>query len=224
MFENEHLTRQLDIIPVEVLDEPITIIGAGAIGSFVALTLAKMGFADITVFDDDKIEVENMNCQFYRFSDIGKYKADALFELIKDFTGVEITHHVERYEEGSFDGIVVSAVDNMEVRKNIWENHKHFALGTKMVIDPRMGSEFTLCYAMSPTSEKDVGSYEKTLYSDENAMQERCTAKSTMYTALHLSAHVCKVIKDLLTEHPYTRVLEWNIGKNAQVCWPSEKS
>ena len=64
-FPNAHLTRQLDVIPVEILDEPINIIGAGAVGSFTALTLAKMGFAQIAVWDDDVVSEENLNAQFF---------------------------------------------------------------------------------------------------------------------------------------------------------------
>jgi molybdopterin/thiamine biosynthesis adenylyltransferase len=219
MFENEHLTRQMDLIPVRVLGEPITIIGAGAVGSFTALTLAKMGFKDLTVFDFDKIEVENMNCQFYRFEDIGKPKALALQNLVKDFTGVEINAHNERYESGQFKGIIISAVDSMKVRKMIWDNHKETAVATKLIIDPRMGAEFALAYAMNPMSEKDINSYEKTLYSDEDAEHERCTAKATMYTALGLASHVCKIVKDYLcNDKRYARVMEWNIAENAQKC------
>lgn len=218
--ENQHLTRQWDIIPVAVLGEPITIIGAGAIGGATALTLAKMGFKDITVIDFDKIELENINCQFYRFDDIGKHKVEALKEIVQAFTGVEITVRADYYEIGMFNGIVISAVDSMAVRKLIWENHKEFSIGTKLIIDPRMGAEDAMCYAMNPMSDKDIDSYEKTLYSDEDAVQERCTAKATMYTALALSAHVAKVVKDFLcNEQRYSRNMQWSIGQNTQKCW-----
>jgi molybdopterin/thiamine biosynthesis adenylyltransferase len=219
-MNNEHLTRQFDLIPTEVLGEPITIIGAGAIGSFTTLSLAKMGFCDITVYDFDKIEIENMNCQFYRFSDVGKFKVEALKDLVKEFTGVEITAKNEKYESGMFRGIVISAVDKMSVRKLIWDNHKEVALATKLFIDPRMGAEHVLCYAISPMSPKDVKSYEKTLYTDEQAAHERCTAKSTMYTALAISSHVCKIVKDYLcNEKKYVRVCEWSIKENIQKCY-----
>lgn len=211
-----HLTRQLDIVPLGILGEPITIIGAGAIGSFTALTLAKMGFCDITVYDFDSIEVENMNCQFFRHSDIGKKKVDALRELVHDFTGIEIEAHAEKYEGGMFKGIVISAVDSMAVRKLVWDEHKEFAMGTKLIIDPRMGAEDVLCYAMTPTKLKDITTYEKTLYSDDEAVQERCTAKATMYTATMLSGFVAKIVKDFLHDDcQYARVTQWNIGKNA---------
>lgn len=214
-FENAHLTRQMDLIPVDVLDEPITIIGAGAIGSFTTLSLAKMGFSNITVYDHDKIEVENMNCQFYRNSDIGSHKVMALQSLVKDFTGVEIKARNELYNQGTFRGIVISAVDSMKVRRLIWEQHKEVAIQTKLVIDPRMGAESALIYAMSPMNVKDIESYEKCLYSDDNAVQERCTAKATMYTALMLSGQVCKIVKDYLTKsNPYARSTQWNIAQN----------
>jgi len=219
----KYLTRQLEIIPVKVLNEKITIIGAGAIGSFTALTLAKMGFENITVYDDDTIEDENINSQFFRLSDVGRRKVEALRDLIEDFTGVNISYFPSRYEGGKIKGIVISAVDSMEARRLIWEEHKDFSIGTRLVIDPRMGAEQALCYAMNPLSNKDIASYEKTLYSDEDAVQERCTAKSTVYCALSLSAHVVKVVKDFLcNDEKYTRVMEWSVKDNFQKCHANE--
>ena len=222
-LENQHLTRQLDLIPIEVLGQPITIIGAGAIGSFTALQLAKMGFVDITVFDDDTIEVENMNCQFYRFKDIGKKKVLALKELIKDFTDVTIEAVSARYESGFFPGIVISAVDSMAVRKLIWDNHKSQSLNTKYIIDPRMGAENAMMYIMSPMREDDIASYEKSLYTDENAVQERCTAKATIYTANLLSGMVSKAVKDIVTNNAYPRTLIWSIAANDFQAWNNKR-
>lgn len=209
-----HLTRQIDLIPLAVLGERITIIGAGAVGSWTALALAKMGFANITVFDGDKIEVENMNCQFYPTTDIGVNKAVALATLVQVFTGTRIEFHARHYEGGGFPGIVISAVDNMAVRKMIWEEQKK-AFGCRAVIDPRMGAEQALLYVMKPTDTADIASYEKSLYSDANAVQEKCTAKATIYTANMLAGLVCKAVKDLVTRPDYLRHAQWNIAENA---------
>ena len=223
-LKNVALTRQLDIIPIEVLGEKITIIGAGAIGSFVALSLAKMGFGDITIFDDDKIEEENMNCQFYRFKDIGKQKVYALQELVVDFTKTLLEAKNERYQHGIFPGIVISAVDSMEVRKQIWMNHKMKSPGTRAIIDPRMGAETALLYVMNPMDKADIESYEKTLYTDEAAIQERCTAKSTIYTACMLSGLVAKAVKDLVvTPEKYLRIAQWSIKDDQFVAYKKEK-
>lgn len=219
-----HLTRQRDIIPLEVLGQQINIIGAGAIGSCTALALAKMGFGNLNVFDDDKIEVENMNCQFYRHADIGKMKVVALGELIKDFTGEIIEIHPAKYDgKRPLPGIVISAVDSMKARRMIWDAHKERAVSTRLLIDPRMGAESALTYAMRPMSPEDIVSYEKTLYTDEQAAFERCTAKATMYTAFMLSGHVAKIVKDFVTGVPYSRVTTWSIKGNDFQAWPSTK-
>lgn len=205
------LLRQLDVLPIHNLGEKITIIGAGSVGSFTALALAKMGFSNITVYDDDKIETENMNCQFYPLRSIGQLKVDALHELVKDFADIEIEKKAERYADGTFPGIVISAVDNMAVRKKIWDEHKANGAVTRAVLDPRMGAEAALLYTMNPTCEKDIESYEKTLYTDDDAVVARCTEKSTMYCVLLLSGLVSTTVKALVTNNKYPRVSQWDM-------------
>ena len=220
----DHLMRQLDIIPIEKLNEPITVIGAGAIGSFVVLSLAKMGFEDITVYDFDKVSVENMNCQWFRFEDIGKSKVMALGQLIKAFTKTEINARDEKFlstpdQIKSLGKIVITAVDSMAVRKELWacckDNGKVF-----WYIDPRMAAEYALCFVMDPNNTQDIGSYEKTLYTDEKAVEERCTAKATMYTATMIAGYVAKMVKDIVTKNTeYARVTHWDIGQNNLQNW-----
>lgn len=214
MSPNQHLTRQLDLIPVEILDTPINIIGAGAIGSFTALALAKMGFNNITAIDFDHIDVENMNCQFYRFKDIGKAKVDALKELIEDFTGIEINAINDTWNGAILEGITICAVDNMKVRKQIFDAHNRKAFRTQAIIDPRMGAETAMMFAYSPVQPKELEEYSSSLYSDEDAVQERCTAKSTMYTACMLSGLVAKTVKNILCKEESSKNLVWDINKD----------
>lgn len=216
-MRNEHLTRQSDLIPEAVLGEQITIIGAGAIGSWTTLALAKMGFANLTVYDQDLVSIENMSCQMYPRGAIGQAKTGALGDLIFTFTGVRIHEYPISYEKGRFPGIVISAVDSMEVRRLIWEQHKHKSFGTRAIIDPRMGAEQALLYVMNPMDERDIASYEKSLYGDSDAVQETCTAKATIYTANMLSGLVCKAVKDLVTRPDYIRTAQWNIAENALI-------
>lgn len=219
MSTHEHLTRQLDIIPLEVLGEPITIIGAGAVGSWTTLALAKMGFCNLAVYDFDHVSTENMNSQMYRLEDVSTPKVGALGALVTSFTGVTITTRFEAYERGVFPGIVISAVDSMAVRRRIWENHAMKSPGTRAVIDPRMGAESALLYVRKPMNERDCYEYPKTLYSDDSAVQERCTAKATIYTANLLSGLVCKAVKDLLTRPDYLRTCQWDIAENDMLCF-----
>lgn len=218
-MEIQHLLRQIEIIPLEKLGENINIIGAGAIGSFTALALAKMGFGNIGIYDADKIENENMNCQFYPLDAIGKPKAVAIKEMVKAFSGFEIGSKEALYEGAPLPGLIISAVDNMKTRTMIWEAAKKSPTA-KMVIDPRMGAEAGLVYVMDPHDEKDVVAYEKTLYSDEEAVQERCTAKATMYSVLLIAGQVAKAVKDIVTGAPYARISHLGIKDNQYHLWP----
>jgi molybdopterin/thiamine biosynthesis adenylyltransferase len=215
-FEAQHLTRQLDLVPLEILGERITVIGAGAIGSWVTLALAKMGFENITVFDDDVVSWENMSSQFFRHADVGALKTVALQRMVQDFTGTTVGIRSERYlGDQTFAGIVICAVDSMEARRTVWERHANKSPFTRAIIDPRMGAETALLYVMNPMDDKDRESFEKSLYGDSEAVQERCTAKATIYTANMLSGLVCKAVKDLLTKPDYLRTAQWNISMDA---------
>lgn len=198
--ENSHLTRQMDLIPAKVLDKQINIIGAGAVGSFTTLALVKMGFTNINVIDFDVIDIENMNCQFFRFKDIGKYKVDALKELVLDFTNVEINVANDRWNGAILDGVTICAADSMVVRKQLFDTHERKAFQTQLIIDPRMGAETALLHTYSPLNPKEISEYQKTLYSDSEAIQEACTRKATIYTALSLAGIVCTVVKQFLVD------------------------
>lgn len=217
----DHLTRQRDLIPEKVLTVPVTIIGAGATGSWSALLLTKMGMSNINIFDFDDVEVENMNAQFYKIDDISSSKVSSLKSNIQNFTGTEINAVNEKFENfPPKTKIVISAVDNMASRVMIWEKCKEAKI--PFFIDPRMAIETCLIYAMKPTNRKDIESYQKTLYSDEDAVQERCTAKSTVYTANLIAGQVCKIVKDYITDKPYTRVLNWDIASNTMQAFSSQ--
>jgi molybdopterin/thiamine biosynthesis adenylyltransferase len=214
--KSEFLTRQADLISdLQLKSYPITIIGAGAIGGWVALSLVKMGIKNITVMDYDEVDTVNMNCQFFRVKDIGKPKVLALQELIEDFTDVKINAINDKFVGGNIGGIVISAVDNMATRKLIYDTQ----LTTRFIIDPRMGAEDALMYVIKPNDMDDRESYEKVLYTDEKATHERCTAKATIYTANLLSGHVVKAVKNIITGETYPRITNWSISANQMMVW-----
>lgn len=219
MQNEDFLIRQSEIIPAQVHNTPITVIGAGAIGSFTVLALSKMGFHNIDVWDFDEVSDANMSCQWFRIKDIGKPKVIALRDLIAEFTGLPLEVHEDRYEgQEVLSGIVISSVDSMKAREVIWKAVKGYS-GVTHLIDPRMAAEYALSFVMNPHDEKDIKAYETTLYSDENAVEERCTAKATMYTAALLAGYVAKHVKDIVTGTPYARTTQWNIGTNVLQNW-----
>lgn len=219
-----YLARQTDIIPLSVLGERITIIGAGAIGSFTALQLSKLGFSQITVIDDDSVSEENMNAQFYRTSDIGRPKVEALREMIQAFTDTTIEIEKGRYAgDKTFPGILIVAVDNMSTRQLVFDQIAMKGISTRFVIDPRMGAETAVMHVYSPMDEKQCETYKNTLYSDDDAVQERCTAKSTIYTVNLISGLIAKTVKDIVCEKAYLKSVTWDIASFSLDAWNSEK-
>lgn len=217
MLQNQELTRQIDLIPLSTLNERVTIIGAGATGSNITEYLCRMGMRNITVYDFDNVDIENMNNQCYGLQDVGKPKVEALKQRIKTLLNIDITAKNERYEGGTFNGIVICALDSMSGRKLLWAQHKKNPY-CKVFIDPRMAAEYGLVYAARPTVQDSMSEYERTLYSDEEAVQEACTAKSTIYCAALLSGTVVKIVKDVITGNPYPKSIMWSIKEWDQIC------
>lgn len=215
---NAHLTRQADIIPSQAAATlPITIIGAGAIGSWVALTLAKSGFTNLTVYDFDTVSIENMSSQGYRMSDIGKPKVAALADIVHMFTDVTIkTVNAKWQPDIHARGIVISAADSMATRKYVYESIKSSMFNVTHMIDARMGAEIAALYTTSPHNENW---YTNTLYSDDEAVQVPCTAKATIYTSNLLAGLVVKTVKDILTNNKYAKNAQWNIKDGDYQTW-----
>ena len=214
-LRTDHLTRQLDLIPLEELDKTeVNVIGCGAIGSYLALSLVKMGIEKVKLWDMDDVSVENMSNQFFRFKDIGKNKAEALADLIKEFTGVGVSAYPLEYlplMTRQLKGIVVVAVDSMRARTMIYESLVSSIHGVRVLIDPRMSAEFYMQYTVDLESHEW---YKKSLYSDESAVAERCTAKSTIYTATLAAGMVTKTIKNIMLKQPHPKSVQWDIAKS----------
>ena len=216
----DHLTRQMEIIPVEKLGLPITIIGVGAVGSWATLQLAKMGFCDLSVFDHDIVSIENMNCQFYPFHSIDRPKVFALHMIVNDFTKVMIDCNARKWvpEDGTKTPVIICGVDSMEVRKQIFESCKK-SFQVRYFIDTRMASEFMQQWVIDMQDSNAVEAYEKTLFTDKEAVQERCTAKATVYTASLAGSFIAKALKDIITDQPYARAINYDVKRNIPMIW-----
>ena len=61
----------------------VAIVGLGGLGSNVALWLARLGVGRLLLYDFDKVELSNLNRQYYFLEDVGQYKATALLRHLK---------------------------------------------------------------------------------------------------------------------------------------------
>ena len=128
------LTRHLELIDPHYFEEPITILGAGATGSWLALSLAKLGLTNITVYDFDVVESHNIPNQVYSISQIGQPKVNALYDIIYNTTGTKINVKNEKYTNQRLTGIVFLMVDSMAERKRIWETSIQLKSKIKLMI------------------------------------------------------------------------------------------
>ncbi len=188
-------SRQSDLVDIEALETPITLIGCGGIGSFTALALAKMGCFHLTVYDDDLVEGQNIPNQLFRLGDVGQLKVERLADIIKSFTGTGIDVRPERVVNQRLQGIVVSGVDSMEARRRIWDRSIRFKAGVAAYIDARMGAEVSRIYTVRPADPDHVRFYERTLYSDDEALHIPCTAQAIVYTNFGIASLVAGQVK-----------------------------
>ena len=194
-------TRQIDLFDVEAFKENnITIVGCGANGSFIGIALAKMGFKFFTLYDHDKVEEHNLPNQFFREEDIGMAKSMVTALHMGKMNEDIWTKANGIYQKDEIESeIVVSCVDLMSVRKELFEKCKE-SDKCQLFIDTRMAGLQGQIYTIDMEDEKEVANYEKTLFTDKEAVQERCTQKSILFTVLGIASIVCNQIVKALNE------------------------
>ena len=198
-------SRQADLVDSMILTIPVTIIGAGAIGSFVTMTLAKMGFKYLTVWDDDEVSTENISNQFYRYRDIGEFKVDALRAMVKDFEGLDINNVTRRFVRSNHplvNEVVISCVDSMAVRKEIYDHIKRNA-NVSYFVDGRMGGQQAEVYTVDLLNTAQKKFYESRLWTDDEASELPCTQKAIMYNVLWIASQIANNLRLMLEEKPF---------------------
>ena len=197
-----NLSRQSGILPRSVIEKSqVTLIGAGAIGSWTAIILTKMGVPKITIYDNDVVSPENPSLQNYRpQKDLGKKKVDALKEILEDFSTSEVIAIPELFT-GKIrpKGYVISAVDSMDARIEIWNNSIRYNLNVPLYIEARMGAEELRVYSVNPMDIKEVQKYETFLYPSSKAFHAPCTAKAIAYTPSIAAGIIGRELKAHLT-------------------------
>ncbi len=194
--EQRDFNRQSTLIdPDEFQNTSISIIGAGATGSHVALILAQMGIGYqgngvIKAFDFDVVEPHNLQNQAFYPKHVGMQKVDALKDLLKERFDVDIEAHNEKVvDQRSVQcNYVFLLTDTMASRSEIIEKAMKYATGTDLIIETRMGLEDGRVYAFNPNKKEELDAWKGTLYSDDEAEVSLCgTSASIVNTTLFLT-------------------------------------
>lgn len=78
----------------------VAICGLGGLGSNIAISLARAGIGKLILIDFDRVDITNLHRQQYKADQIGRYKAEALSENLREIAPyIEIISHTIRIEE-----------------------------------------------------------------------------------------------------------------------------
>jgi hypothetical protein len=198
-------------------NEPITIIGCGGLGATTALTLAKMGYRYMTIFDDDVVSPENLATQLHKPSDVGNAKVHALTGILRDFSD-DVTVDAVPERVGIYtrfhSPIVISAVDSIKARQEIWQS----VLSSKCewYIEMRMGAEEMNLHSVNMKDPASVKWYDEYITGQDDASipDAPCTEKATFFCSMVASGFVGSIVRKLKTNLSVPKKLVVNLISN----------
>lgn len=184
-------SRQVNILNPEKLNMRINIIGVGATGSWLSLSLAKMGLNKLFLYDFDTVGMHNLPNQMFGLRDIDNNKALSMRRIIKSLTGFLVNAKDERVEgDARLQGIVFMLTDTMKSRKDIYNKAIKNNPNVKLLIETRMDLYGGRIYVIDPTNREHIKKYEATLYDDTEAEVSACGVSQTVLpTALGITSH-----------------------------------
>lgn len=190
--------RSIDIFDPKKA-KPVSIIGCGSIGSFAALTLAKMGVKSFHLFDGDYVGEENIGCQNFGWEHLGKLKVDAVRDILTANSPVkaeDVHCHAEFVtSETRLPRIIsVVGVDSMSARKIIWSKLKEKA---PFMVDGRIGGQVVRVFCVLPTVEY-TEYYEKYFVDDKDAYNLPCTQRNVAYVANIVQSIIGRAIRNFI--------------------------
>lgn len=187
---NKRMSRYSSIAPL-INQINVHIVGVGSVGRRVATELASMGVANMWVYDFDHVDETNLGTQGWKFTDVGRPKVQAAKDHIYSvnphcelqiFEDKFKDEHIETLQNAKSKkqvNVVFACLDSMEGRKHLYHLTRDHC---DLYIDTRMAAEqVRVINIVNP--EFDTY-YSETLFADEEAVQERCTARSTAYAAM----------------------------------------
>jgi molybdopterin/thiamine biosynthesis adenylyltransferase len=201
-------TRQNNIFNPKDQKSKIHILGAGSTGSFIALTLAKLGFDNINIYDFDKIEAHNIPNQFYRTEDIGKHKTEAIKDIVKGFSELDLNAENIKINKDTdlgieLNSIVIFCLDNIKTRALVYDMIKDYPI---FLIDTRMGGEGYAIYSFKLDDEDKKKVYEAQLKAPTS--EAPCGEKSVIYTILSIASETSNIVKRIDKEETYPFILK----------------
>lgn len=163
--------RHSGYIATEDLQDNVIIIGCGAVGSNVAVLLARMGVTNFTLFDSDKVEAHNLPNQAFDVCHLGKPKVEALKDVLLRFNPqIKVTANNSFFtEETEIDiaGPVILATDSFSSRGMIMGILAD-DFGVDHMYEVRLGFDFGIVNIVDVMDEDQVANWMATIRSDDD--------------------------------------------------------
>jgi hypothetical protein len=151
----------------------VTLVGAGSVGSNIALLLAKQGIEELLVLDADEVASHNVPMSAYRPSDVGRPKVEALYDLVREATALKIGAVGNWYTDQPLRGTVIASVDTMDARSAIWKTVR-MNPAVDILIDTRLYERYGEVYFVRPCLPEDMLAYEARLYPQDTTVKRTC--------------------------------------------------
>ena len=177
----------------EIQKARIIVAGIGGIGSNVAFQLARMIPANLTLYDDDNVEMVNMAGQLFCSNDIREAKVSAIANMIYNYTSMrQVLAIKDKFTSDKEPGdIMICGFDNMRARRtffNSWHNHisdKSEEERSKcLYLDGRLSMDTLQILCIRGDDQYNIERYEREfLFADYEADATVCSMKQTTYLA-----------------------------------------
>jgi hypothetical protein len=214
---NESYMRQLGIIRPDELPS-LTIIGAGAAGTGVAIVAGKLGVRKMDIWDFDTVSTHNISNQYFKGNSIDMKKVEAIKEEIERLSPVGmmpiINIHDKPFETGDRvevdSSIVMMCVDGFDNRKSVMDVLIRENDGVEWVVDSRMSGEYYELRTVKTHQPSEVDEFFTSL--EGEAREEPCTARSVIYTVMAMASRAMLYVKKIAKSEVVPMVYSEHLG------------
>jgi hypothetical protein len=148
---------------------PVTLIGAGGIGSNLLALLVKCGPTQLTIWDNDLVKPVNLAQQQFKAADVGESKAEVLAYTARTLDPtLTVVSKTRRFSHRNrLDGLVIAGVDSVKSRHHIFGAVMRQAERVSLFIDGRLSrqsNEWVELYFIDPKKDDEVECYREWLF------------------------------------------------------------
>lgn len=184
--------RQRKIYDPELMNEHVTVVGCGSLGSWAAVCLSKLGLNTFTFYDADSVEQHNLPNQVFSHDTMSQNKAEMLSRYVDAFmpfydsekTVLEVKNRHWEDTDVLAPGVILNAADSILVRKMVYEK----APEESFIIDVRSSGDSFNVYTCDKRKPEDRAFYEQFFFKPEDAAGTDCNAQAIAYSSMVIGA------------------------------------